>query len=118
MLRKMSDVMMPKKMSDVVRELEDVAMLPPGFTRSMMPADWVPPPLPHGITIEADSRTDNILVGNGDLRFCITRNAIDDNIHLPLFRTGLERLIEVLSDPAEMSRLKETPFPAISGEIA
>jgi hypothetical protein len=106
------------RIDDIARELLYIAALPPGVTRDMMPADWCPPPLPHGITIRVDWVADIIIVANDDLGFCITRNAIDDNIHLPIFRTGLERLIEVLSDPAEMSRLKETPFPAISGEIA
>jgi hypothetical protein len=107
MLRKMSDVMMPKKMSDVVRELEDVAMLPPGFTRGMMPADWVPPPLPHGITIEADPLTDNILVANEALGFCISRAAIDDNIYLPMFRESLAQLVDTLGDPALTRSVQE-----------
>jgi len=106
---------MPRKMSDVVRELEDLAALPPGITRDMMPADWVPPPLPHGITIEADPLTDNILVGNEALRFCITRNVIEDNLHLPLFRAGVTRLVGILSDPVLMARVKEA---SISNHLA
>jgi hypothetical protein len=106
---------MPRKMSDVARELEDLARLPPGITRDMMPADWVPPPLPHGITIKVDPRTDNIIVANEDLGFCVTRRAIADNIHLPLFRPALAQLVEILSDPVLMARVKEA---SISDHLA
>lgn len=64
--------------------------------------------LPLGISITIDYVTDNILVGNDDVGFCITRANIDDNLYLAIYDETLPRLIEIASDPALIKAVTET----------
>jgi len=57
------------------------------------------PELPYGISIKRDLKTDNLLVGNDDIGFCITLKAIQSGIHLSQYEPTLDRLIAVIEDP-------------------
>lgn len=62
------------------------------------------PNLPHGIVIYVDKRTDNILVGNEDLAFCVTRKAVERGMHLHQFKPTLDKLIALLDSPNSEDR--------------
>ena len=53
------------------------------------------PPLPPGLYVKP-AEGDNIIVGNDDLAFAITRRQIDDNIHLVAARETFPRLMEAV----------------------
>jgi hypothetical protein len=50
-------------------------------------------PLPEGYSITCDYRTDNLLVDGPTLGFCVTRKAIDDNLHTRWFGPSVALLI-------------------------
>lgn len=48
---------------------------------------------PAGDMVEYDVITDNILVRCGEYGFVITREAVDDNLHIDGFEAGMNNLI-------------------------
>jgi hypothetical protein len=66
------------------------------------------PPLPEGFYVRpADG--DNIIVGNDDLAFALTRRQIDDNIHMTPATSTFPLLLEALK---AQERGETLVFPA------
>ena len=54
------------------------------------------PPLPVGFYVKP-AEGDNIIVGNDELAFTVTRRQVDDNMHLTAATATFPRLLEALA---------------------
>ena len=48
--------------------------------------------VPDDVDIDIDPMTDNLIVSRGEKSFIVTRNEIEDNLHMPLMITMLATL--------------------------
>lgn len=60
--------------------------------------------MPHDIRLWVDRGTDNVLVCNRQLGFCVTRQAMRDGLHKQAFLSTLKVMVETLNDPVELAR--------------
>ena len=65
---------------------------------------------PKGVKFTIEPTTDNLLVGNDELAFCITRKAIDDNLYKAQYLGGMAALMDAMENYKPPALLPEPDF--------